>query len=42
MRPEYDFDYTTARPNRFAGRIDQDQLVAVLDMDISQVFTLRF
>jgi hypothetical protein len=39
MRPEYDFDYTKARPNRFAGRIDQDQLVVVLDRDISQVFT---
>ena len=39
MRPEYDFDYTKDRPNRFAGRIDQDQLVVVLDRDISQVFT---
>ena len=39
MRPEYDFDYTKARSNRFAGRIDQDQLVVILDRDISQVFT---
>jgi hypothetical protein len=39
MRPEYDFDYSKARPNRFTGRIDQDQLVVVLDRDISQVFT---
>jgi hypothetical protein len=22
MRPEYDFDYTKARPNRFAGRVE--------------------
>jgi hypothetical protein len=39
MRPEYDFDYNKARPNRFTGRVDQDQLVVVLDRDISQVFT---
>lgn len=39
MRSEYDFDYTKARPNRFAGRVNQDQLVVVLDQDISKVFT---
>ena len=39
MRSEYRFDYTKARPNRFAGRVDQDQLVVILDRDISQVFT---
>ena len=39
MRPEYHFDYTKARPNRFAGRIDQSQLVVVLEPDIAAVFT---
>jgi hypothetical protein len=39
MRPEYDFDYRKARPNRFAGRIDKSRLVIALDPDISEVFT---
>ncbi len=38
MRPEYTFDYRTARPNRFAGRVDTSRLVVVLDPDISEVF----
>lgn len=36
---EYEFDYKQARPNRFAGRIDRQQLVVMLDKDVSQVFT---
>jgi len=39
LRPEYTFDYSTARPNRFAGRIDKSQVVVMLDPDISEVFT---
>lgn len=39
MRDEYTFDYSKARPNRFAGRIDKSQLVVTLDPDISEVFT---
>ena len=39
MRAEYSFDYSKARPNRFAGRIDADGLVVTLDPDISEVFT---
>jgi hypothetical protein len=39
MRPEYDFDYRKARPNRFADRSKQERLVVVLDPDIAQVFT---
>lgn len=39
MRPEYRFDYTKARPNRFAGRVDRQQLVVLIDPDISQVFS---
>ena len=39
MCSEYRLDYRKARPNRFAGRLEQDRLVVVLDPDISKVFT---
>ena len=39
MREEYQFDYKLARPNRFAGRIDRERLVVVLDKDVSKVFS---
>jgi hypothetical protein len=39
MQAEYRFDYKRARPNRFAGRIDRQQLVVVLDKDVSKVFS---
>lgn len=39
MRPEYDFDYAKARPNRFAGRIAKDQTVVLLDPELSKVFS---
>ena len=39
LRPEYNFDYRKARPNRFAGRVDKSQVVVMLDPDISEVFT---
>lgn len=38
-RPEYNFDYHKARPNRFAGQVDKSQVVVMLDPDISEVFT---
>jgi len=38
MRPEYDFDYRKARPNRFAERVRKDHRVVILDPDISKVF----
>ena len=38
MRPEYNFDYEKAKPNRFAGRME-DRVVVVLDPDIAAVFT---
>jgi hypothetical protein len=38
--PEYDFDYTKAKPNRFVARVNQPLLkVVVLDEDVAQVFT---
>ncbi len=39
MVPEYDFDYGKARPNRFAGEVNNDRLVVMLDPDVSEVFT---
>ena len=39
MQPEYDFDYTKAKPNRFVGRIAKDRMVVVLDPEVSKVFT---
>lgn len=39
MSAEYHFDYSKARPNRFAGRVDKGRLVVVLDPDVSKVFT---
>jgi hypothetical protein len=39
LRPEYDFDYAKARPNRFAGRTGTERLVVALDPDVSKVFT---
>lgn len=37
LRPEYRFDYTTARPNRFAPGATPGRLV-LLDPDIAAVF----
>ena len=39
MRAEYRFDYKHARPNRFAGQVDKQQLVVLIDKDVSEVFT---
>ena len=39
MQPEYELDYTQAKPNRFAGRIAKDRLVVLLDPEVSKVFT---
>lgn len=40
LLPEYDLDYSEAKPNRFASRMgDQKLKVVVLDDDVAQVFT---
>ncbi len=39
MLPEYDFDYSQAKPNRFAGRISKERVVVLLDPEVSEVFT---
>ncbi len=38
MLPEYDVDYSKARPNRFAARLAQTRTVE-LDADVAAVFT---
>lgn len=38
LQPEYDLNYQTAKPNRFAGRM-AERVVVLLDPDISEVFT---
>ena len=38
MKAEYDFDYSKAKRNRFAGRIATDQTVVLLDPEVSKVF----
>lgn len=38
LRPEYRFDYRKARPNRFAGQPMEEQVVVLLDPDVSEVF----
>ncbi len=38
LRPEYRFDYRKAKPNRFAGQLEEGRLVVVLDPDVSKIF----
>lgn len=38
LRTEYRFDYSKAKPNRFASRAAKAPLVVMLDSDISKVF----
>jgi hypothetical protein len=38
LLPEYDFDYSKARPNRFADKMNQDSLVVLVDPDVAKVF----
>lgn len=38
LRPEYDFDFSKAKPNRFAG-VPRAEVFVKLDPDVSSVFT---
>jgi hypothetical protein len=38
MLPEYRFDYSKARPNRFAQRVKSGSRVVILDPDVAEVF----
>jgi hypothetical protein len=37
-RPEYRFDYGTAKPNRFAGQVPKNAVAVVLASDVTSVF----
>ena len=39
MLPEYRFDYSKARPNRFAARSKSTSREVLLDPDVAEVFT---
>ena len=39
MAKEYRFDYSKAKPNRFANRIKDTPVVVVLEPDVAEVFT---
>lgn len=38
MRQEYQFDYSRARPNRFASRMTHDAVTIVLEPDVADFF----
>jgi hypothetical protein len=38
MRDEYQFDYSKAKPNRFADKIGEARVMIVLDPDVAAVF----
>ncbi len=42
LLPEYNFDYSKARPNRFATQVNETQITVTLDSDIAKVFKNSF
>ena len=38
LKSHYEFDYSKAKPNRFAARLTQDSLMVVLDPDVAAIF----
>ncbi|MCB0211324.1 MAG: hypothetical protein KDJ52_18435 [Anaerolineae bacterium] len=38
LETEYHFDYTKARANRFAARMERESIIVVLDPDVAEVF----
>jgi len=39
MAKEYRFDYSKAKPNRFASRMKDAPLVVMIDPDVAKVFS---
>lgn len=39
LLPEYSFDYSKARPNRFAAKLEPGSRIVILDPDVAEVFT---
>ena len=38
LKSHYEFDYSKAKPNRFAEKLTQDSLMVVLDPDVAAIF----
>jgi hypothetical protein len=38
LRPEYDFDYRLAKPNRFAAKLKKGGRLVVLEPEVAAVF----
>ena len=38
LRPEYRFDYSKSKPNRFAAKMSQGSVAVVLEPDVAEVF----
>lgn len=38
LLPEYDFDYSKARSNRFANQTEKTPVTIILDPDLAEVF----
>jgi hypothetical protein len=38
LRPEYEFDYRLAKPNRFAADLKPGGRIVVLEPDVAEVF----
>ncbi|MDJ0842684.1 hypothetical protein [Crocosphaera sp.] len=39
LLPEYNFDYSKARPNRFVNEVEEKTITITLDSDVAEVFT---
>lgn len=38
LSDHYDFDYTKAKPNRFAQKLNQEAIIVVLEPDVAAAF----
>jgi len=38
LRPEYRFDYSKSKPNRFASRMSEGSVAVVLEPDVAAIF----
>jgi len=38
LLPEYDFDYSKSRPNRFATQVKGEKITVTLESDVAKVF----
>jgi hypothetical protein len=38
LLPEYNFDYSKARPNRFVTQVNETKITVTLESDVAKVF----